>query len=194
MKEINNHHKNDLIVLDFDGAIYLNPNNDLSMNIKMDHILPAHEFFFQLNAQVKLFNAYDFAHHTLFFLLTRRSSRQERLILSLLRKKGFRIKESFFSNYKYNLSRLRTLTNESNFYLKYWSGKVSLINKLRHSNKFNSITVIDHDNVICTMSARLGFNVIHSQITQNRNQLFIQFTPLDGNSNYNRFGEVMMYG
>ncbi len=194
MNGISNYHKKDLIILDFDSTIYLNPKNDLSMNIEVNHILPANEFFSQLNTQVELFKAYNFAHHTMFFLLTRRSSRQKRLILSLLRKKGYKIVESYFSNYSYNISRLRTLTSESDFYLKYWSGKVDLINKLRQSNKYNSITVIDHDNVICTMSTRLGFTVIHSQITQNRKQLFIQFTPFYGNIKLDQFGEVLMYG
>ncbi len=122
---------------------FYNPTNTYSMNIKVDHILPAKDFFSQLTSQVKLFDPYKFAHHTNFLLLTGRPSNQERLILSLLRKKGFRIGEAYFSNYHFNISSLESLTTESDFLIKYWSAKVNLINKIQKSNKYNSITIIE---------------------------------------------------
>jgi len=191
MNEINNQ-KKDLIVLDFDNTLFYNHLQIFSMNIVMDHILPAREFFSQLNAQVDLFNSYNFAHSTRFILLTGRPRRQERLIFSVLRRKGYKINEAFFSNYNSNISHLEALTHESDFLIKYWSAKVDLINKLKHSNKYSSITIIDDDNIICTMLKELKFTVIQSQITCFQNKLFIHFTPLDQNANTHRLKEVMI--
>ncbi|KKK71603.1 hypothetical protein LCGC14_2912250 [marine sediment metagenome] len=194
MIKISNYHKKGLIILGFDNSIFYNPTNTYSMNIKADHILPAKYFFSQLTNQVKLFDPYKFAHHTNFLLLTGRPSNQERLILSLLRKKGFRIGEAFFSNYHFNISRLESLTTESDFLIKYWSAKVELINKIQKSNKYNSITIIESDKVICTMLNELRFTVIQTQITNFQSQLFINFTSFNQNAHIHQLEKVMMYG
>ena len=72
---------------------------------------------------------------------------------------------------------MESLITESDFLIKYWSAKVDLINKIQHSKKYNSITIIDNDRIICTMLDELRFTVNRSQIRQFQKQLFIHFTP-----------------
>jgi len=190
----NNSHKKDLIVIDFDDTIYLNLLKNYTINIPTNHILPARKFFSQLQAQVELFSSYKFAHKTEFILLTGRPSRQKRLVLSLLRQKGYTINEAYFSNYNFNFPRLENPVGESDFLIKYWSAKVDLINKIRHSNNYNSITIIDDDIVICTMLKELKFTIIHAQLTSFREELFIKFTPFNQRANLHILEEVMIHG
>jgi hypothetical protein len=57
--------------------------------------------------------------------------------------------------------------DEISFLIKYWTAKAKLINELRLSNRYKSITVIEDSDIICSMLKILGFTVFKAQITKN---------------------------
>ena len=162
--------KRNLIVIDFDGTIFYNPHQDFSINIPLNHVLDAYTFFnefmFQTNEIV--------LHNSEFILISGRHQDQKEVITHLLEMRGFRIDQSFF-----NQMDRTTPIDENSFMIKYWTAKVKLINELKLSNKYKSITVIEDDAVICSMLKKLGFTVFKAQITKNEaNQsLSIKFSP-----------------
>jgi len=188
--------KRNLIILDFDGTMYNNPSNNFTIDINVCNILPANYFFTQFAAQVELFTSYDFAHNTRFILITGRPSRQKDLILLYLRKKGYQIDEAYFSNYDpAQISRLTEIFDESDFLLKYWTGKVNLIARLSRSCKYNSITIIEDSNVICSMLKELNFTVIKAEIQRLDTYLKIAFHPFNQQSNLKLLEqEVIIHG
>jgi hypothetical protein len=109
-----------------------------------------------------------------FILATGRSYAQQPFILNLLEEKGFRIDQSFFSQ----MSSDKPM-DETSFMIEYWTAKVRLINQLKLSNEFESITIIDDDGVICSMLEKLNFEVFRAEISRNRfsNALEISFNP-----------------
>jgi len=195
MKEFQSEKKN-LIVLDFDNIIYYNPSNNFTIEIDFCNILPANYFFTQLASQVELFASYDFAHNTHFVLITGRPSRQKDLILLYLRKRGYQIDEAYFSNYDpAQISRITEIFDESDFLLKYWTGKVDLITRLSRSRKYNSITIIDDSNVICSMLKELNFTVIRAEIQRLNAYSQIRFHPFNQQSNLKLLEqEVIIHG
>lgn len=112
------------------------------------------EFMFQTNEIV--LNSSEF------ILISGRNQNQERIITHLLEIKGYRIDQSFF-----NQMDRTTPIDEDSFMIKYWTAKVKLINELKLSNRYASITVIEDDNVICSMLQKLNFTVYKTQITKN---------------------------
>ncbi len=71
-----------------------------------------------------------------------------------------------------------TPIDENSFLIKYWTAKAKLINELRLSNRYKSITVIEDSDVICSMVKKLGFTVFKAQITKNKSNqsLSIKFS------------------
>ena len=51
--------------------------------------------------------------------------------------------------------------------VKYWNGKIKLINEIKSSNRYKSIVIIDDDKIICSALKKLGFTVYKAQITKN---------------------------
>ena len=162
--------KKDLIVLDFDGTILYNPHQDFSINIQLDHVLDAYTFFnefmFQTNEIV--------LHNSEFVLITGRHQNQSEIITHLLKMRGYRIDQCFF-----NQMDRATPIDENSFLIKYWTAKAKLINELRLNDRYKSITVIEDNDIICSMLKKLGFTVFKAQITKNEaNQsLSIKFSP-----------------
>ncbi len=162
--------KKDLIVLDFDGTVFLNLKQNFSSNISIEHLMDAYTFFnefmFQTNEIV--------LNNSEFILITGRNQDQRELIIQLLEMKGFRIDQAYFNQ----IERTTTI-DENSFLIKYWTAKAKLINELRLSNRYKSITVIEDSSIICSMLSKLGFTVYKAQITENNaNQsLTVKFNP-----------------
>lgn len=175
--------KKDLIILDFDGTIYHNPRQDFTINIDFNNILPANQFFSELAYQVPLFSAYNFAHNTQFLLLTGRPLRQKEIILELLSMKGYKIDLSVFSTYKYSIPEINSKYRENSFLIEYWAKKVEYINNLHNSNIFNSITIIDDDEVICTMLKNLKYTTIQAEIQHSGLDNHIKFHSFNQRAN-----------
>jgi len=187
--------KKDLIILDFDNTIYHNVNQDFSININFNNILPANQFFSELAFQVSLFSAYNFAHTTQFLLLTGRPLRQKQIILELLSMKGYKIDLSVFSTYKYSIPKINSIYNENSFLIEYWTKKCEYINDMHNSNIFNSITIIDDDDVICTMLKRLHYTIIQAEIQHYGLDNHIKFHPFNQRANLQLLEkEVIIHG
>jgi len=161
--------KPSLIILDFDGTIFHNPTNDFSFDIPLYHVLDAYTFFneFMFQTSEIVLNSSEF------ILISGRNQNQKEIIAHLLRIKGYRIDQSFF-----NQMDRTTPIDEDSFMIKYWTAKVKLINELKLSNRYTSITVIEDDNVICSMLQKLNFTVYKAQITKNNadQSLTIEFS------------------
>ncbi|TKJ18432.1 MAG: hypothetical protein CEE43_17950 [Promethearchaeota archaeon Loki_b32] len=187
--------KKDLIILDFDSTIYHNPSQDFTININFNNILPANYFFSELAFQVPLFSAINFAHNTKFLLLTGRPLRQKEIILELLSMKGYKIDLSVFSTYKYSIPKINSIYRENSFLIEYWAKKVEYINNLHNSNIFNSITIIDDDDVICTMLKNLKYTTIQAEIQHYGLDNHIKFHPFNQRANLQLLEkEVMIHG
>ena len=187
--------KNDLIILDFDQTIYYNPSNNFTININFNNILPANQFFSELAFQVPLFSAYNFAHNTQFLLLNGRPTRQKAITLELLSMKGYKIDLSVFSTYNYSIPKINSKYRENSFLIDYWTKKVEYIDNLHRSNMFNSITVIDDDEVICTMLKRLNYTIIQAEIQHYGLDTHIKFHPFNQRANLQLLEkEVIIHG
>lgn len=162
--------KKDLIVLDFDGTVFLNLRQNFSSNIPIEHLIDAYTFFneFMFQTNEIVLNSSEF------ILITGRNQDQRELIIQLLEMKGFRIDQAYFNQ----IERTTTI-DENSFLIKYWTAKAKLINELRLSNEYKSITVIEDSEIICSMLSKLGFTVYKTQITKNNaNQsLTVKFNP-----------------
>jgi len=169
--------------------------SDFTININFNNILPANNFFSELAFQVPLFSAYNFAHNTEFLLLTGRPTRQRAIILELLSMKGYKINQAVFSTYKYSIPEINSKYRENSFLIEYWTGKVEYINDLHNSNIFNSITIIDDDEVICTMSKKLKYTVIQAEFQHYGLDNHIKFHPFNQRANLRLLEkEVMIHG
>jgi hydroxymethylpyrimidine pyrophosphatase-like HAD family hydrolase len=169
MRDLNQEKKH-LIILDFDGTLYHNPDYNFSIDIALRDIVDAYVFFNEFALQTgKLV-----LKNTEFILATGRSYTQQPFILRLLEEKGYRIDQAFFSQMSSDTS-----MDETTFMIEYWTAKARLINQLKLSNEFETITIIDDDGVICSMLEKLNFEVFKAEISRNRfnNALTISFNP-----------------
>ena len=164
--------KKNLIILDFDGTIFYNPNQNFSIAIPIEDILRANYFFSEFTHQSDFLISKD----TEFVLITGRSKGQEGYILNLLRAFGYRIDKSYFSQTKRTSE-----VSENEFLISYWTEKAKLINQIRDDDDYSSIVVIDDDKIICSMLQELSFKVYQTKITkQNLSQpLSISFNRLN---------------
>lgn len=162
--------KRNLVVIDFDGTLFYNPNQIYSLNIPLEHVIDAftffNEFMFQTNEIV--------LNNTEFVLITGRHRDHEAYINHLLELKGFRFDQSFF-----NQMGRTTAIDESSFLIKYWTAKAKLINDTKLSNEYESIVIIDDDKILCSMLEKLNFRTFRTKINREKiNQtLSITFNP-----------------
>jgi len=158
MKSIRqDHKKEDLIILDFDGTLFYNALNDFSVNIPLDNILGADSFFSEFMYQTDKI----VLKNTEVILITGRHESQKLLILTFLEHKGYNFDQTYFNQMSYNFA-----IDEKSFFITYWTEKVKLINQLRLSNEYKSIVVIDDDEVICSTLQKLNFEVYRVEITR----------------------------
>ena len=150
--------KINLVILDFDGTIYNNQSKNFTIDIPIEHIIDAKKFFDELRYQTPI----SLTCTTEFILITGRPYSQKEAILYLLGLKGYHFQNSYFNTLDPQLK-----IEPNSFMIKYWEAKVSLINEIAQSGKFNSITVIDDDPIICSMLFTLGFTVYQAQIHPN---------------------------
>ena len=161
--------KKDLVILDFDGTLFYNPKNDFGFYTPINRVLDAYTFFceFIIQTNQEVLEGFEY------ILITGRNETQESVIMHLLELKGYRIDQSFFNQGK----RAKDI-DEKTFMINYWNGKIKLINEIKSSNRYKSITIIDDDRVIYTALKKLGFKVFKAQITKNSSSedLTIEFT------------------
>jgi len=149
--------KRDLILIDFDKTLFYNSFNNFSLNIPLDDIIDAHTFFSEFMYQTGIL----VSKRTKFILVTGRSESAKNLIIPYLQLKGYRFAEHYF-NQMSSTSEL----DESTFMIKYWTAKAKLINQLKLSNEYKSVVVIDDDQVICSMLAKINIKVYRAEITK----------------------------
>ena len=176
--------KKNLIVLGFDNCLYYNAKRNFTLDIAFEDILESVQFFNELSFQVELLSNYDFdCDNTHFLLMSGRDSSQKDVILLYLHEKGFSIKESYFCNFDFLLDpHVRINFDEDLYKIKYWAGKVELIHRISRSEKYNSIIVIESNDVVCTMLKELGITTIQPTITKSRGQLHVKFIPFNQKS------------
>jgi hypothetical protein len=146
------------LVLDFDGTLYFNVYEDFSMNIHIGNIFEAEWFFYDM---VKQTDNKDLK-NTDIILVTGRPAHQQELVLNLLKQKGYNISHSYFLP---EVSPLHMFHNsESIYYTYYWFWKVRVIEEIRLSDRYSSITVIDDDQVICSILNKLSFPTFQAEI------------------------------
>lgn len=165
--------KKDLIILDLDGTLLYNPNENFTIDIDPESILEAGYFFGEFVKQIRSFD-----HRNVYFtLITGRDHSQREALLYHLRLKGYRIDNAIFINF-YNELFPDSIQyyDDTSFMIHYWHWKVSIISELRESNKYKSITVIDNDQSICSMLRELNFNVVKVEIVPYGNSLIPIFT------------------
>jgi len=150
--------KKDLVILDFDGTLFYNPESDFGFYIPINRVLDAYTFFSEFIFQTSKEILEDFE----YILITGRNEAQEGVITHLLEVKGYRIDQSYF-----NQGKRTENIDEKTFMLKYWNGKIKLINEIKSSNRYNSIIIIEDDYVLCSALKKLGFTVFQAQITKN---------------------------
>ena len=150
--------KRDLIILDFDGTLFLNPNNNFGFHTPINRVIGAYTFFnefmFQTNERI--------LENSECILITGRIETQEGVITHLLELKGYQFDQSFFNEGEGTKD-----IDEDTFMMKYWNGKIKLINEIRSSKQYKSIVIIDDDDVLCSALNKLGFTVYKAQITKN---------------------------
>ncbi len=163
------HEKKRLVILDFDGTLFYNPENDFGFYTPINRVLDAYTFFCEFIIQTSEEILEDFE----YILITGRNESQEGVITRLLEAKGYRIDQNFFNQCKREKD-----IDEKAFMINYWNGKIKLINEIKSSNRYESITVIDDDKVICTALKKLGFKVFKAKITENsfNQSLTVEFT------------------
>lgn len=167
--------KKDLIVIDFDQTIFYNPTNNFSVAIPLDDVLNAHLFFSEFMYQTGNL----IPNNTEFILITGRHCDQKEVISHMLELKGYRIDHAYF-----NQMDRKTVIEESSFLIKYWIGKVELINKLMLSDKYKSIIVLEDDPLICSMLEKINIRVFKAQITKHD---YTQTLSITFNSPQKRF-------
>ena len=149
--------KRDLIILDFDGTLFLNPDNNFGFYTPINRVIEAYSFFnefmFQTNERI--------SENSECILITGRIEAQEGVITHLLELKGYQFDESFFNECEATKD-----IDEETFMTKYWNGKIKLINEIKSSNQYKSIVIIDDDDVLCSALKKLGFAVYKAQITK----------------------------
>lgn len=149
--------KKRLIILDFDGTIFFNSSQNFSVAIPLDDVLNAHLFFSEFMYQTGIL----ILNNTEFILITGRHCDQKEVISHMLELKDFKIDHAYF-----NQMNRKTVIDESSFLIKYWIGKVELINKLRLSNEYKSIIVLEDNSIICSILEKLNIRVYKAQITK----------------------------
>ncbi|TES97187.1 MAG: hypothetical protein E3J90_07195 [Promethearchaeota archaeon] len=154
----NKRDKKDLVIIDFDGTLFFNPENDFVYYTPINHVLDAYTFFseFMFQTNEKILEDFEY------IIITGRSETQEGVITHLLELKGYRIDQSFFNQGK----RAKDIDEET-FMINYWNGKIKLINEIKLSNRYKSITIIDDDDVLCSALEKLGYTIFKAQITKN---------------------------
>lgn len=102
---------------------------------------------------------------------------------------------SVFSTYKYSIPEINSIYRENSFLIEYWARKVEYINNLHNSNIFRSITIIDDDEVICTMLKNLQYTTIQAEIQHYGLDNHIKFHPFNQRNNLQLLEkEVMIHG
>lgn len=152
------HEKKRLVILDFDGTLFYNPESDFGFYTPINRVLDAYTFFSEFIFQTSEEILEEFE----YILITGRNEAQEGIITHLLELKGYRIDQSFF-----NQGKRTEDIDEKTFILKYWNGKLKLINEIKSSNRYKSIIIIEDDDVICSALKKLGYKVFKTQITKN---------------------------
>ena len=151
--------KRDLVIIDFDGTLFLNPDNNFGFHMPINRVIDAYTFFnefmFQTNERI--------SENAECILITGRIKAQEGVITHLLELKGYQFDESFFNQGGIT----NNIDEKETFMTKYWNGKIKLINEIKSSNLYKSIVIIDDDAVLCSALTKLGFAVFKAQITKN---------------------------
>ncbi len=150
--------KIDLIILDFDGTIFYNDKDNFGFNITINRVIEAYTFFNEFMFQTRE----RISENSECILITGRIEAQEGVITHLLELKGYQFDESFFNEGEGTKD-----IDEETFMVKYWNGKIKLINEIKSSKRYKSIVVIDDDSVLCSALDKLGFSVYQAQITKN---------------------------
>lgn len=151
--------KRDLVIIDFDGTLFLNPDNNFGFYMPINRVIDAYTFFnefmFQTNEMI--------SENADCFLISGRIEAQEGVITHLLELNGYQFDQSFFNQGGIT----NNIDEKKTFMTKYWNGKIKLINEIKSSNQYKSIVIIDDDNVLCSALKKLGFAVFKAQITKN---------------------------
>ena len=176
VNEIEKKKKKELIILDFDDTLYINLKRNYTIDINPNNILDARYFFREFVRQIGIFNHRNIC----FMLITGRDREQRNIILHHLRLKGYRIDNAIFINiYNAYFPNSIQYFDDSSFLIYYWYWKAQIINELKISNEYKSITVIDNDDSICTMLKQLDMNIIKANIKSFRNNLHIIFSDFN---------------
>ncbi len=149
----------DLVILDFDGTLYLNSDKNFGFYMPINRVIDAYTFFNEFMFQTKE----RISENADCFLISGRIESQEGVITHLLELKGYQLDESFFNQG----SITNNIDEKETFMVKYWSGKLKLINEIRSSNRYKSIVIIDDDSVLCSALQKLGFSVFKTELTKN---------------------------
>ncbi len=173
--------KKELIVLDFDHTIYHNPKHNFSIDIKPHNIIEARYFFGEYVKPIGIFNHRNIC----FMLITGRDREQREIILHHLRLNGYRIDNAIFINiYNAYFPDSIQYFDDNSFLIYYWYWKVQIINELRLSNEYKSISVIDNDDSICTMLKKLDINVVKAKIVPLNSRLKLYFNSERNSINF----------
>lgn len=173
MNKLERKTKKELIILDFDDTIFYNPKNNFSIDINPSNIVEARYFFGEFIRQIGIFNHRNIS----FMLITGRDREQRDIILHHLRLKGYRIDNAIFINiYNAYFPNSIQYFDDNSFMIHYWGWKAQIINELKTSNEYKSITVIDNDEIICTMLKELDINVVKAKIVPLNSRLKLYFT------------------
>jgi hypothetical protein len=148
------HELKHLVILDFDGTIFFNSNHNFSIDIPLGDVIDAHSFFSELTYQTGRF----IPKNAEFILITGRNQFQKHFIIELLKAKGYKIDQAFFSQ-----TQRTEVMDESTFLIEYWTAKAKLINQLSKDNRYESIIVIDDDPIVCLMSERINLEVYQAE-------------------------------
>jgi len=165
--------KRELIILDFDDTIFYNPRHNFSIDINPNNIIEARYFFREFVRQIGIFDHRNIC----FMLITGRDREQRDIILHHLRLKGYRIDNAIFINiYNAYFPDSVQYFDDNSFLIYYWYWKAQIVNELKVSNEYKSITIIDNDDSICTMLRQLDMNIIKAKIEFFGNSLQIIFS------------------
>jgi len=157
-----------IVILDFDGSLFYNPANNLSLHFDLRHIIDKTSFLEQFEDQTEL----PISESAEYILITGRHISQKEIILKMLRFKGFTFSQSFFNT----LDRAFRLSEEE-FMLEYWFAKVKKIMDIYRSREYSQVIVIDDDSVICQVLSKLNIPVLKMDIMPDENKdLHIAFS------------------
>lgn len=163
------------IVLNFDGTLYWNPEEDFSMDICFHNIIDSESFFSEFFYQTRK----NILSNPEIILVSGRLPHQKEAILSLLRQKGYNIAKSYF------LPEISPSFqgDENSFLTHYWFWEVKILTQIRESKEYDSITVIYNDNIICSMLSELNFVVIKAYFDDCWLLPQVFFTPIHSERN-----------